>query len=66
MRASKKGVIGMNTPFGNMSTNCMKHDVANDCSPVAGQSRSVGLTHAGKWEKSKFMGVRTDRNETLR
>ncbi len=56
--ASKKGVIVMNTPpFGNMITTAehaiaMMFAVARQIPPEASTS-----THAGKWEKSKFMGT---------
>src|SRR6056297_635336 len=61
--ASKKGVIVMNTPFGNMVTTAepaiaMMFAVARQL-PEASAS-----THAGKWEKSKFMGVELT-NKTL-
>ncbi len=54
--ASRKGVIVMNTPFGNSITTA-EHAISLmlACArqiPAANES-----THAGKWEKSKFMGV---------
>ncbi len=54
--ASQKGVIVMNTPFGNSITTAehaiaMMFAVARQI-PAANES-----THAGKWEKSAFMGV---------
>jgi D-3-phosphoglycerate dehydrogenase len=54
--ATSKGVIVMNTPFGNSITTAehaiaMMFSLARDI-PVANAS-----THAGKWEKNRFMGV---------
>ena len=54
--ASKNGVIVMNTPFGNSVTTA-EHAVALMFA-VARQLPEANLsTHAGKWEKSRFMGV---------
>lgn len=55
-QATSKGVVVMNTPFGNSITTA-EHAIAMMFAlarqiPLANQS-----THAGKWEKSKFMGV---------
>jgi len=54
--ASKQGIIVMNTPFGNTITTAehaiaMMFAIARDI-PAASYS-----THAGNWEKSKFLGV---------
>ncbi|MEM7068219.1 MAG: phosphoglycerate dehydrogenase [Pseudomonadota bacterium] len=54
--ASRKGIIVMNTPFGNSITTA-EHAISLmlACArqiPAANQS-----THEGKWEKSRFMGV---------
>src|SRR5262249_10618674 len=54
--ASGRGVVVMNTPFGNSITtaehaSAMLFALARDI-PQANTS-----THAGKWEKSRFMGV---------
>ncbi len=54
--ATAGGVVVMNTPFGNAITTAehaiaMMFSLARDI-PVANAS-----THAGKWEKSRFMGV---------
>ncbi|MTI09714.1 phosphoglycerate dehydrogenase [Curvivirga aplysinae] len=54
--ATANGVVVMNTPFGNSITTA-EHAIAMmmACArqiPMANES-----THAGKWEKSKFMGV---------
>ncbi len=53
--STKSGVVVMNTPFGNAITTA-EHTIALMFSlarriPAASQS-----THAGKWEKTKFMG----------
>lgn len=61
--ASKHGVVVMNTPFGNSITTA-EHAVTMMMAlarqiPVASES-----THAGKWEKSRFMGVEVY-NKTL-
>ncbi len=44
--ATARGVVVMNTPFGNSITTA-EHAI----------SLMMAVTHAGKWEKSKFMGV---------
>ncbi len=54
--ASQKGIVVMNTPFGNAVTTAehalsMMMALARQI-PVANAS-----THAGKWEKNRFMGV---------
>ncbi|HAA92158.1 MAG TPA: phosphoglycerate dehydrogenase, partial [Rhodospirillaceae bacterium] len=54
--ASQKGVVVMNTPFGNTTTTA-EHAVAMMMAlarqiPAANES-----TQAGKWEKNRFMGV---------
>ena len=54
--ASARGIVVMNTPFGNSITTAehaiaMLFALARDI-PEASQS-----THEGKWEKSRFMGV---------
>ncbi len=54
--ASRRGIIVMNTPFGNSITTAehaiaLMFAVAREL-PAANQS-----THAGKWEKNRFMGV---------
>jgi D-3-phosphoglycerate dehydrogenase len=54
--ASKKGVIVMNTPFGNSITTA-EHAIAMMFA-LARQIPEADLsTQAGKWEKNKFMGV---------
>jgi len=54
--ASKKGVIVMNTPFGNMITTA-EHAIAMMFAVARQLPEASASTHAGKWEKSKFMGV---------
>lgn len=54
--ASKKGVIVMNTPFGNMVTTA-EHAIAMMFAVARQIPEASASTHAGKWEKSKFMGV---------
>ncbi|SDH89238.1 phosphoglycerate dehydrogenase [Alloyangia pacifica] len=54
--ASKHGVIVMNTPFGNMITTA-EHAIAMMFAVARQLPEASESTHAGKWEKSKFMGV---------
>ena len=54
--ASKNGVIVMNTPFGNMITTA-EHAIAMMFAVARQIPAASASTHAGKWEKSKFMGV---------
>ncbi|MFK7755048.1 MAG: phosphoglycerate dehydrogenase [Sedimentitalea sp.] len=54
--ASKKGVIVMNTPFGNMITTA-EHAIAMMFAVARQIPEASASTHGGKWEKSKFMGV---------
>ncbi|WP_170406168.1 phosphoglycerate dehydrogenase [Ruegeria arenilitoris] len=61
--ASKKGVIVMNTPFGNMITTA-EHAIAMMFAVARQIPEANASTHAGKWEKSKFMGVELT-NKTL-
>ena len=61
--ASKKGVIVMNTPFGNMVTTA-EHAIAMMFALARQIPEASASTHAGKWEKSKFMGVELT-NKTL-
>jgi D-3-phosphoglycerate dehydrogenase len=61
--ASKKGVIVMNTPFGNMITTA-EHAIAMMFAVARQLPEASSSTHAGKWEKSKFMGVELT-NKTL-
>ncbi|MBR9650045.1 phosphoglycerate dehydrogenase [Thalassovita aquimarina] len=61
--ASKKGVIVMNTPFGNMITTA-EHAIAMMFAAARQLPEASASTHAGKWEKSKFMGTELT-NKTL-
>ena len=54
--ASKKGVIVMNTPFGNMITTA-EHAIALMFAVARQIPEASASTHAGKWEKNRFMGV---------
>ncbi|GLQ35357.1 D-3-phosphoglycerate dehydrogenase [Amylibacter marinus] len=61
--ASKNGVIVMNTPFGNSITTA-EHAIAMMFAVARQIPEASQSTHAGKWEKSKFMGVELT-NKTL-
>ncbi len=54
--ASKKGIIVMNTPFGNSITTA-EHTIALMFAVARQLPEANASTHAGKWEKSRFMGV---------
>jgi D-3-phosphoglycerate dehydrogenase len=54
--ASRKGIIVMNTPFGNTITTA-EHAIAMMFACARQLPEASASTHAGKWEKSKFMGV---------
>ena len=54
--ASRQGIIVMNTPFGNSITTA-EHAIAMMFSIARQIPQASESTHAGKWEKSKFMGV---------
>jgi D-3-phosphoglycerate dehydrogenase len=54
--ASKKGVIVMNTPFGNSITTA-EHAIAMMFAVARQLPEANASTHAGRWEKSRFMGV---------
>ncbi len=54
--ASKKGVIVMNTPFGNSITTA-EHAISMMMAVARQIPSADASTHAGKWEKSKYMGV---------
>ncbi|QCE33175.1 phosphoglycerate dehydrogenase [Acetobacteraceae bacterium] len=54
--ASKKGIIVMNTPFGNAITTA-EHAIALMFAVARQIPEANTSTHAGKWEKSRFMGV---------
>ncbi len=54
--SSKKGVIVMNTPFGNSVTTA-EHAIAMMFAVARQLPEASASTHAGKWEKNRFMGV---------
>ncbi len=54
--ASKQGVIVMNTPFGNSVTTA-EHAIAMMFAVARQLPEASVSTHAGKWEKNRFMGV---------
>ena len=54
--ASRKGIIVMNTPFGNSITTA-EHAVALMFSLARQIPEANASTQAGKWEKNRFMGV---------
>lgn len=54
--ASKKGIIVMNTPFGNSITTA-EHAISLMLAVARQIPEANASTHAGKWEKSRFMGV---------
>ncbi|QIG78443.1 phosphoglycerate dehydrogenase [Stakelama tenebrarum] len=54
--ASAKGVVVMNTPFGNSITTA-EHAIAMMFALARQIPEADASTQAGKWEKSKFMGV---------
>lgn len=54
--ATAKGIIVMNTPFGNAITTA-EHAIAMMFAAARQIPAADASTQAGKWEKSKFMGV---------
>ena len=54
--ATSSGVVVMNTPFGNSITTA-EHAIAMMLAVARQIPAANGSTHAGKWEKSRFMGV---------
>jgi D-3-phosphoglycerate dehydrogenase len=54
--ASARGIVVMNTPFGNSITTA-EHAIALLFATARQIPQANASTHAGKWEKSKFMGV---------
>ncbi|OAN45580.1 phosphoglycerate dehydrogenase [Paramagnetospirillum marisnigri] len=54
--ATGRGVVVMNTPFGNSITTA-EHAIAMMFALARDIPQANASTHAGKWEKSKFMGV---------
>jgi D-3-phosphoglycerate dehydrogenase len=61
--ATEHGVIVMNTPFGNSITTA-EHAIAMMFAVARQIPEANASTHAGKWEKSKFMGTEVT-NKTL-
>ena len=54
--ASAKGIVVMNTPFGNSITTA-EHAIAMMFAVARQIPAADASTRAGKWEKSRFMGV---------
>ncbi len=54
--ASRKGIIVMNTPFGNSITTA-EHAIALMFAVARQIPEADASTQAGKWEKNRFMGV---------
>jgi len=54
--ATEKGVIVMNTPFGNSVTTA-EHAIAMMAALARQIPQANASTHEGKWEKKKFMGT---------
>jgi D-3-phosphoglycerate dehydrogenase / 2-oxoglutarate reductase len=54
--ATAKGIIVMNTPFGNSITTA-EHAIAMMMALARQIPEADGSTQAGKWEKNRFMGV---------
>ncbi len=54
--ATARGIVVMNTPFGNSITTA-EHAIAMMFALARQLPAANTSTHAGKWEKSKFMGV---------
>ncbi|HIJ39300.1 MAG TPA: phosphoglycerate dehydrogenase [Rhodospirillaceae bacterium] len=61
--ATAQGVVVMNTPFGNSITTA-EHAIALMFAVARDIPQANASTHAGKWEKSKFMGAELT-NKTL-
>ena len=54
--ATRRGVVVMNTPFGNSITTA-EHTIALMLSLARNIPAASASTHAGQWEKSRFSGV---------
>src|SRR5207244_545555 len=54
--ATARGVVVMNTPFGNSITTA-EHAIAMMFALARDIPQANASTHAGKWEKSRFMGA---------
>ncbi|MEO8686374.1 MAG: hydroxyacid dehydrogenase, partial [Devosia sp.] len=61
--ATKKGIIVMNTPFGNSITTA-EHAIAMMMALARQLPEADASTRASKWEKNRFMGVEVT-NKTL-
>ena len=55
-KATEAGIVVMNTPFGNSITTA-EHAIAMMFALARDIPQANESTHAGKWEKSRFMGV---------
>ncbi len=54
--ATARGIVVMNTPYGNSITTA-EHAIAMMLAVARQIPQANASTHAGKWEKSRFMGV---------
>lgn len=54
--ASQLGIVVMNTPFGNATT-AAEHAIAMIMAMARSIPQANASTHAGKWEKSRFLGM---------
>jgi len=54
--ATAKGIVVMNTPFGNSITTA-EHAISLMLAVARQIPQANASTHAGKWEKARFMGV---------
>ena len=54
--ASSRGIVVMNTPFGNAITTA-EHSISMMMALARQIPEANASTHAGKWEKNRFMGV---------
>jgi len=54
--ATERGIVVMNTPFGNSITTA-EHAISLMLALARQIPEANASTHAGKWEKSRFMGV---------
>lgn len=54
--ATSKGIVVMNTPYGNAITTA-EHAISMMMALARDIPQANASTHAGKWEKSRFMGV---------
>ena len=54
--ATQRGIVVMNTPYGNSITTA-EHAIAMMLAVARQIPQANASTHAGKWEKTRFMGV---------